>query len=139
MNHTKRQKEIIRYFITTFTIGLVAAITAPALAVEEPETVMVTFHVRAGKAEELNRLLTRAWATYRHLGMVLSQPHLVARSTEGDATFFELLSWKHHGVPDSAPSEVRDLWNQMEAICEPREGQPGINIVEVKLVEDVKS
>jgi hypothetical protein len=138
MNHTKRQKEIIRHLIITFTIGIVAAIAKPASAAEEPETVMVTFHVRAGKAEELSRLLSRAWATYRRLDMVLSQPHIVARSVEGNAIFFELFSWRYHGVPDSAPTEVRDLWNQMEAICEPREGQSGINIVEVKVVQDVK-
>jgi hypothetical protein len=138
MNYTRRRKERIRYFVTALTIGIVGAITTQAWAADEPETVVVTFHVKAGNAKELEQLLTRAWVTYQRLGMVLPQPHIVARSTDGDTTFFELLSWKHHGVPDSAPSDVRDLWNQMEAICEPKEGQAGINFVEVKVVENTR-
>jgi hypothetical protein len=138
MNYTRQRTRITRYFVTALTIVIVGTITTPTPAAEEPETVMVTFHVKAGKGEDLNRLLTRAWATYQRLGMVLPQPHIVARSIEGDTTFFELFSWKDHGVPDSAPSEVRDLWNQMEAICEQREGQSGINFVEVKVIEGAK-
>lgn len=110
--------------------------TSLSWAAESPETVLVTFHVKHGKAGELQQLLSRSWATYQRLGLVLREPHIIARSSEenGDITFFELFSWKSHGVPDSAPVEVRDLWNEMEALCEGRSGQSGINFVEVNIL-----
>ena len=124
--------------VISFVTVIAAISIGTGCAAEPPETVLVTFHVKSGKADELNELLARSWTTYERLGLVLPQPHIIARSTEGETTFFELFSWKRNGIPDSAPAEVRELWDQMEALCEPRAGQSGIDFVEVDLVRGAR-
>jgi hypothetical protein len=119
-------------------IGAVSLSVTGIWAAETPETVLVTFHVKPAKADELAQLLTRSWSTYQRLGMVLDKPHFVVRSKESDANFFELLSWRSHSMPDTAPAEVRELWNQMEALCEPRNNRSGIEFVEVELMSGQK-
>jgi hypothetical protein len=125
-----------RFFIALTLMAAAANNANTSYAAESPESVLVIFRVKRGKADELQQLLWRSWATYERLELVLPQPHIAARSNEdnGEVTFFELFSWKSHGVPDSAPNEVRNLWSQMEALCEPRNGESGINIVEIDIL-----
>jgi len=128
-------------FLVVISITLAGATTVSSLAADTPETVLVTFHVKRSKVDELKQLLWRSWATYQQLKLVLSEPHIIARSDEenGDVTFFELFSWKSHSIPDNAPTEVRTLWNQMEKLCAPRNGQSGINFVEVEILRPESS
>jgi hypothetical protein len=101
----------------------------------EIETVVTTFHVRDGKEAEMSKLIQRAWDTYNKFGMVLPEPNIVARGTDnsGKLFFMEILSWKNHDVPDTAPAEVQAIWAEMEALCEKREGHRGIEFHEVQI------
>lgn len=101
----------------------------------EPETVVTTFHVKDGKEAEMAKLLVRAWDTYNKFGMVLPQPNLIVHGTD-DANklfFVEILSWKNHDAPDHAPQEVQAIWNEMQAMCEKRDGHRGIEFFEVHI------
>ena len=99
-----------------------------------PETVLVTFQVRQGQEARMQQVLSRAWATYVRLGMVRRVPHLVLKNTDekGNTTMFEILSWKNISVPDNAGPEVRELWNEMDGLCEKRTEQPGIDFKQVE-------
>jgi hypothetical protein len=101
-----------------------------------PETVLVTFQVRAGQEARLQRIISQAWATYVRLGMVRRDPHLLLKNTDekGNTTIFEIFSWKDSSVPDNASPEVRKLWNEMEGLCEKRAERPGIDFKRVEPV-----
>jgi hypothetical protein len=99
-----------------------------------PETVLVTFQVQKGQEARLQQVLSKAWATYVRLGMVRREPHLLFKNTDdkGNTTMFEIFSWKDSSVPDTAGPEVRELWNEMEGLCEKRTEQPGIVFQQVE-------
>jgi hypothetical protein len=101
-----------------------------------PETVLVTFQVQKGQEARLQQVLSKAWATYVRLRMVRREPHLRFKNTDnkGNTTVFEILSWKDSSVPDNAGPEVRELWNEMEGLCEKRTEQPGIVFKQVELI-----
>ena len=104
---------------------------------DDPETVVDTLHVKAGKEDELARVMARAWAAYRKFDMVLAEPHLLMRGVDdaGRPFFVEILTWKDHDAPDHAPSEVKKIWAAMEALCEKRDGRRGIEFYEVHRVK----
>jgi hypothetical protein len=103
----------------------------------DPETVLVTYHVKPGKAEELAKVIDLTWATYRQLGLVFEKPHLVMRGKEDNNVFFtEILTWKNHSAPDHAPAEVKALWDQMQLLCERRDGHGTIEIPEVEIIRN---
>jgi hypothetical protein len=111
--------------------------TAMAAVETDPETVLVTYHVKADKADELARLIDRTWATYQRLGLVFDKPHLVMRGKEKGGEFFaEILPWKTHSGPDNAPAEVHALWDEMQKVCEKRDGRDGIEIPEIEIVRN---
>jgi hypothetical protein len=99
-----------------------------------PETVLVTFQVQKGQEARLQQVLSKAWATYVRLGMVRRELHLLFKNTDdkGNTTVFAILSWKDSSVPDNAGPEVRELWNEMEGLCEKRTEQPGIVFKQVE-------
>jgi hypothetical protein len=104
-------------------------------AESDPETVLVTYHVKAGQADDLARLIDRAWATYQRLGLVFDKPHLIMRGKEKGGEFFaEVVPWKTHSAPDNAPAEVHALWDEMQKVCEKRGGRAGIEIPEIEIV-----
>jgi hypothetical protein len=98
------------------------------------ETVMITYHVRAGKEADFQTLLARAWQVYTSEHLVSAEPHTVVRSTEdGDKTrFIEIFTWLNS--PDHAPGSVQAIWKQEEALCETQNGHRGIEGGEVQLV-----
>ena len=114
----------------------------------DPETVLVTYHVREGKTDELvvhssgkkltyAQLLDKAWATYQRLGMVLDKPHLVMKGKEKGGVFMaEILRWKSHSAPDNAPAEVFALWDEMQKLCEKRGERDGIEIRETEMLRN---
>jgi predicted metal-binding protein len=43
---------------------------------------------------------------------------------------------KSHSMPDNAPAEVHDLWDEMQTLCEKRGGRAGIEIHEVEVLRN---
>ena len=105
-----------------------------------PETVFITFHVKAGNEAELQRVLAAAWEVYRHEKLVLAEPHVILQGREiGGTRVVEIFTWVNHTVPDHVPDSVRVLWNRMQALCEMRDGHPGLEGGEVeRIVPPVK-
>ena len=107
---------------------------------ESPETVLITYHVKPGKAAEMEAVLQREWEIYRKEHLVFAQPHLVVRDTEsGDKPrIIEVFTWISHSAPDHAPDSVKAIWNDMLALCEPRDGHGGLEGGEVEIIEPKK-
>jgi hypothetical protein len=101
-----------------------------------PETVRVTYHVRAGSEAALKRVLVRAWDLYRRRDAVMAEPHVVLREEDGGGAFrlVEIFTWTSADIPDHAPKEITDLWAEEQALCEGRNGRPAIEDAEVDLV-----
>ena len=108
-----------------------------ALAADDAETVITTFRVKAGKEADFARAHAKAWPAYQKAEMVLSEPHIVLRGKDasGKTYFVEILSWKSHETPDHAPTEVQAIWQDLEALCEARDGHSGIEFPEVTVVK----
>ncbi|PYT21619.1 MAG: hypothetical protein DMG58_31810, partial [Acidobacteria bacterium] len=104
------------------------------------ETVISTFRVRAGKEAEFARVHAQAWPAYRRFGLVAEKPHLVLQGVDeaGKTYFVEIFTWKDHDAPDHASPEIRAIWAQLEALCEPRLGHRGIEFPEVQIVRAEK-
>jgi hypothetical protein len=102
----------------------------------EPETVMITYHVRAGQEVNFHGLLTRAWDTYRSEHMVFAQPHILVQDREaGGATrFVEIFTWVSHAAPQNAPDSVKQIWGREQSLCEARDGHNGLEGGEVYLI-----
>ena len=101
----------------------------------QPETVMVTFRARAGVESQLERVIALHWSTALKLKLVRKGVHLSLRGIEEDdkAYFVEIFTWRYASVPDAAPPEIRDIWDQMNRLVEARGGRPGLEFVPVSL------
>jgi hypothetical protein len=109
---------------------------ACTLSAAEPETVIVTLHVKAGAEAELARVIERHWSTVRKMNMVTDGPHVTLRGTEdgGKTYFIEIFTWRDGSIPDAAPVEVQAIWNTMNELVEAREGRPGLDFRAVSVV-----
>ena len=109
--------------------------SSPAQPTETPETVMVTLHARPGSEQELARVIARHWQTAERMKLVRDTPHLTLRGSEdGSKTYFvEIFTWRDGRIPDSAPSEIREIWNDMNRLVEPRAGHAGLEFVPVSI------
>jgi hypothetical protein len=124
------------------------ALSVYALAAQPPaatpaggtETVISTFRVRTGEEPEFAKVHAQAWPAYRRFGLVAETPHLVLQGVDeaGKTYFVEILTWKDHEAPDHASPEIRAIWAQLEALCEPRLGHRGIEFPEVRIVRAEK-
>jgi hypothetical protein len=103
-------------------------------AKDDPETVMVTYHVLTGKEAEFERLLMHAWDIYRGGHLVYAAPHVIVRDTEdGDRTkFVEIFTWINS--PDHPSESVLAIWKQEQSLCEARDGHRGIEGAEVEQI-----
>jgi hypothetical protein len=121
-------------FVAFFALTASAGDLKPAA--EPPETVLCTYHVKAGRASAFTASMAKGWALYRHLDLVVPQPHIIVRGTEpsGQVYFAEIFTWKSADIPDNAPAEVQAFWGELNGSCEPRGGKPGIDIVVVQPV-----
>ncbi len=101
----------------------------------DPETVLVTYHVRPGKEAEFQRLLSQAWGLYRRERLVLPEPHILVQDTEAGSKprFVEIFTWVSRSIPAHAPDSVKTIWQQEEALCEKRGNHYGIEPDEVEL------
>ena len=110
--------------------------THPSSAKADKETVLVTYHVKAGHEAEFQTLLSQIWQIYRTEHLVLVEPHVIVRATEegGGVRFVEILTWVSHAAPEHAPDSVKKLWEQEQALCEARGGHTGIDGGEVEIL-----
>ena len=101
-----------------------------------PETVLVTYRVKPGKEQQLAATLSRAWDVYRKERLVFAQPHVIIREREeGDKhRFIEMFTWVSHDAPDHAPDSVKNIWDQMQLVCETRDGHKGLEGGEVEIL-----
>jgi hypothetical protein len=100
------------------------------------ETVLVTYHVKAGKEAELERILRQAWRVYTQSHLVYPEPHVLLKEKEGEGVFryLETFTWMDRKTPEHAPAEVMELWKREEGLCEKRNGHYAIEPNEVTLV-----
>jgi hypothetical protein len=126
--------------LLTFVVVLSVSFTGIALlngAETDPETVLVTYHLEEGKADELAQLIDHTWATYQRPGMVFARPHIVMKGKEKGGIFMaEIVPWKSHLMPDNAPAEVFALWDEMQKLREKRGGREGIEIPQVDVLRN---
>jgi antibiotic biosynthesis monooxygenase (ABM) superfamily enzyme len=103
----------------------------------DPETVLVTYHVKSGKEAEFQAILSRIWQIYRTEHLVFAGPHVIVRDSEdgGKPRFVEILTWVSHAAPEHAPDAVTKLWEQEQSLCEARSGHRGIEGGEVEIVD----
>ena len=120
-------------FVCMLTIGLAAA----QLPGAGTETIHSVAHVKAGHEAEYAQLSEKAWVLYKRLGFVRDKPHVVLRGSDekGRSYFVEIFTWKSPDIPDHAPAEVKAIWQQLEAVCEVRDGRPGIDFSEVTAIQ----
>src|ERR1051326_667809 len=94
--------------------------TGHRFAKAEPETVLVTYHVQAGKEGEFQGVLARAWGIYSSEALVFTEPHMVVRDTEdgGKPRFVEIFTWVSRSIPAHAPARAKTIWTQEELLFE---------------------
>jgi hypothetical protein len=124
---------------TAALVVSIALLSGIAFASGPPETVHVTYHVQAGKLDELLGVLKEHYPACRKLGLVLAAPHVILSGTEdgGKPVVIEILTWKDGDAPDSVPEhhpEVKKIWDRLNALVEKRNDKPGIEIDQMNLV-----
>ena len=104
---------------------------------QQPETVMVTFHPKAGADVELARVIADHWKTASDLKLVNASPHVTLRGIdESKKTYFvEIFTWRDNSIPDNAPPAIQKIWAQMNALVETQPGRPGLTFTEVSVVK----
>ena len=102
----------------------------------DPETVLVTYHVKPGKEVDFQGLLSQAWELYRGEHLVFAEPHIVVQDTEDGSKprFVEVFTWVSRSIPGHAPESVKTIWKQEESLCEKRGEHYGIEPGEVELL-----
>jgi hypothetical protein len=98
---------------------------------------MVTFHAKAGAGEELGRVIGLYWTTALKLRLVRDSVRLTLRGVEdGNKLYFvTIFTWRDASVPDAAPPEIRNIWDQMNRLVESRDGHPGLEFLPVSLLK----
>jgi len=117
---------------------LIAFALSLALLGEHPETVMITLHAKPGAEQALADVLARHYATARRLNLLAPDaPHVTLRSADGaeKRDVVEIMTWRDAETPDHAPKEILAIWQEMNALVEPRGGQPGLTITEMVPLE----
>lgn len=106
---------------------------APALFAQsalDPETVLVTYHVKSGQQSQIESILNKQWSALRKLDVVVDQPHLILRGVEdgGKPVYVEIFTWRTADSADHLPAEVQEVWKEMRQSTEQRLGRPGIDV-----------
>lgn len=117
------------------TIVITLLLATPVLATDFPETVMVTYQVKAHQEEALRQVINKHWQTALRLGLVHATPHLVVQGGEQDKAYIvEIFTWRDSNIPDDAPKEITDLWQQMHQLTEARDGKSALDFTGVEIV-----
>ncbi len=128
----KRQVSIGMLLCTMSFFGWHGALVSAA---DEPETVIATFHAKPGAEAALAKVIADHFATARQLNLVLAEPHVTMRMSEGDKTaLVDIFTWRDGSIPDKAPPAILAIWTEIARLTEPRGGKPAIDIVQVALV-----
>lgn len=106
-------------------------------------TVVCTYRVKRGSEDEFRELLRRHWPTLHRLGLVTDDRSQVFEGaaiakdgTDQGPFFIEIFTWNDgawntaHGHP-----EVMSIWEPMGALCEERDGRPGMEFPHVRRIE----
>ena len=119
-------------------VAVILLLLASAGAQDDPETILVTYHPKAGEEARLKQELDKQWSTLRRLDLALVQPHLILRGKDatGKTVFFEVLTWKSADIPDHVPQEVQQIWTAMRQLVERNAPQGGIEIQEVAYIKE---
>ena len=100
-----------------------------------PETVLATFRVKPDQMPEFLKLMPAYWAALRAEHLVLDAPHVMLQGEEnGKPVFFEVFSWRDHDAPEHVPPAIQQYWDRINRMVESRDGHPGIEFPEMKLV-----
>src|SRR5687767_10562946 len=87
-----------------------------------PVTMLVSYYPKAGKANDLVRLLTQHWPTLHGLGLVVGEARLWQATDKrtGREFFVELLNWRNENASDLAHQtpEVMAVWETMGPLLE---------------------
>lgn len=119
------------------TANILGSAAREGTAADQPETVMITFHAKAGSETELAGVIARHWETARRLNLVLDAPHLTVRGTENGARtyFIDVFTWRDASIPDQAPAAIQAIWADMNRLVESRGARPGLDFAEVTVVD----
>jgi hypothetical protein len=110
-------------------IGVLLAHSTDSQARDEPETVMITYQVKPGQEAALASVIARHWSTARKLDLVHRAPHIVLQGGGANEHYLvEILTWRDASVPDAAPEEITQMWDEMRKLVESRSGRPAIDI-----------
>lgn len=126
-----------RFVQIVIVVVALAAGAAPArsqAAAEQPETVLITLHAKAGAIDSLADVVARHYDTARRLNLLApAAPHLTLQAKDADNRPYlvEILTWRDASIPDAAPPDIQAIWKEMNSLVEPRSGRPGLDIVEV--------
>jgi hypothetical protein len=102
-------------------------------------TVMCTYRVKEGKAEDFQSALVKHWPTLHRLGLVTDEPSKMfqGKDESGKSFFVEIFHWKSvdgHKVAEQMP-EVLAIWERMGAFVEGRLGRPAMEFPFVEQIE----
>ena len=89
---------------------------------------MVVYHVKPGAEQQLEVVLVETWKVYTRERRVHSSPHVLVRVRE-DAThdcFVEVFNLVGFHAVEHPSDSIRGLWEQAQALCEERDGQPAV-------------
>ena len=134
LHHFMRTTYLLLAVLPLASIG--CSTTYQSSVKRDPETVLVTYHVKPGKEAEFKAVLSRAWEVYRGEHLVFTEPHLVVQDSEngGKPRFVEIFTWVSRSIPEHAPESVKTIWKQEESLCEKRGEHYGIEPGEVELL-----
>lgn len=106
---------------------------------ETAETVICHYRVRKGSERDFEGLLEKHWPTLRRLGTVTDAPSRIYRGEDrsGRPMYWEIFEWRSAAAFEKAHAhpEVLAIWEPMDALCEPREGQPNMEFPHVRKLE----
>ena len=109
------------------------AMAAPPPA--DPETVMVTFRVKAGVEGELAKVIADHWTTAKRLDLVRPEPHVTLKGQDSDGTYYiDIFTWRDASIPDHAPPDIQKIWADMNRLTEARGGHPALSFTEMTVV-----
>ena len=101
----------------------------------QPETVLAAFRVKPDLMPDFLKLMPAYWAALRAEHLVLDGPHILLQGEEhGRPVFFEVFSWRDHDAPEHVPPAIQQYWDRINRMVESRNGHPGIEFPEMKLV-----
>jgi hypothetical protein len=118
-------------------VGLAVSIprSAIAQATVMPETVMVTYHAKAGSEAALANAIAKQWTAANRLKLVLENTHTLVRGDEQGKTYFvEIFTWRDANIPDAPPAAIQNIWAEMSQLVESRGARPGIDFAAVSVV-----